>query len=101
MHNALSLAISMMLRLGSITILARVLVPEDFGLIGMVMAFTVVAERFKDLGLALPIVQTQRITHEQVSGLFWINVAFGFMMMAVVFMVGKPIAWFSSILEQN
>jgi O-antigen/teichoic acid export membrane protein len=61
------------LRIGSMAILARMLVPEYFGLISMITALTAFAERFKDLGLSIATIQRESITHAQVSTLFWIN----------------------------
>ena len=43
-------ALDSFLRIASIAILARMLIPESFGLVSMVTALTTVAERFKDLG---------------------------------------------------
>jgi O-antigen/teichoic acid export membrane protein len=54
------------LRVASIVVLARLLVPEYFGLISMVTVVTSIAERFKDLGLTTATVQRKEITHEQV-----------------------------------
>lgn len=51
--------------------------PEDFGLISMVTAITAIAERFKDFGLSTATIQQKHISQEQVSKLFWINVATG------------------------
>jgi PST family polysaccharide transporter len=86
--------VSNILRLVSIAILARILIPEDFGLISMVTALTVIAERFKDLGLATATVQKKEINHQQVSALFWINVIVGALLMIVVCALSKLIAWF-------
>src|SRR6202034_1050796 len=61
------------IRLGSVAVLARLLVPEYFGLLSMVTVITSIAERFKDLGLSNATVQKKEITHEQVSTLFWLN----------------------------
>lgn len=82
------------LRVGSTVLFARLLMPEDFGLIGMVTALTVVAEQFKDLGLSLATVQSKTITHQQVSTLFWINAVIGILIMAIVAALSWPIAWF-------
>ena len=76
--------VAFVLRTGSMVILARMLMPEHFGLLGMVVTVTSIAERFKDLGLSLATVQRKEITQEQVSVLFWINVAFGTLMMFVI-----------------
>jgi O-antigen/teichoic acid export membrane protein len=68
---------SFVLRLGSLVVLARLLVPEDFGLVGMVTAFTGVLGLFRDFGLSSAAVQRMTVTEEQISTLFWINVLFG------------------------
>jgi O-antigen/teichoic acid export membrane protein len=65
------------LRIGSLMILARLLGPKDFGLVGMVTAFTGVLNLFRDFGLSSAAVQRTTVTDEQVSTLFWINIAFG------------------------
>jgi len=72
------MAIEVFLRIGSIAILARILIPEHFGLISMVTAITALAERFQDFGLHQATVQKKDITHEQISKLFWINAITGF-----------------------
>jgi len=45
-----ALAAGFLLRLGSMMVLARLLEPRDFGLLGMVTAFTGVLSLFRDLG---------------------------------------------------
>jgi O-antigen/teichoic acid export membrane protein len=65
------------LQTGSLMILARLLSPKDFGLQGMVVAMTGVLGLFRDLGLSAATIQRDKITHEQVSTLFWINVLVG------------------------
>ena len=82
------------LRIGSMIVMARLLVPEDFGLIAMVTALTVFAERFKDLGLDMATVQRREITREQVSTLFWINAGVGAFLMFVVAAFSPLISWF-------
>ncbi len=57
--------------------LARLLTPADFGLVAMVTAITVLAQGFADLGLAEATIQRKDINHDQVSTLFWINLAVG------------------------
>ena len=82
------------LRLGSIFVLARLLMPEEFGLVAMVIAFTAVAERFNDLGLSVATIQRRNITHDQVSTLFWVNAATGFAIALLVVALAVPIARF-------
>jgi PST family polysaccharide transporter len=61
----------------STILLARLLTPTDFGLVAMVNAVTVIAWGFADLGLTEATIQRKELTHNQVSTLFWINVAMG------------------------
>jgi O-antigen/teichoic acid export membrane protein len=68
--------------------------PEHFGLVSMVTEIIVFADRFIDMGLSLATVQSQKITHAQVSNLFWINVALGFFTTALVAMLSTVVAWF-------
>jgi O-antigen/teichoic acid export membrane protein len=56
-------------------ILARLLSPKDFGLVGMVLGVAGLVGIFNELGLSTATVQRQYITQQQVSNLFWINVA--------------------------
>jgi O-antigen/teichoic acid export membrane protein len=65
------------LRLLSLMVMARLLGPKDFGLVGMVTAFTGVLILFRDFGLSAAAIQRPVVTEEQKSTLFWINVLFG------------------------
>lgn len=67
----------MVLRVGSVAILARLLTPEHFGLVGMVTAIASIAAQISHMGLSAATVQRHDITHRQVSNLFWINTGFG------------------------
>jgi O-antigen/teichoic acid export membrane protein len=64
-------------RIGALMILARLLDPKDFGLVGMVTAFSSVFTLFRDFGLSTATIQRERITDEQISTLFWINLLVG------------------------
>jgi PST family polysaccharide transporter len=64
----------------STVVLARLLTPTDFGLVAMVTAVTVIAAGFADLGLTEATIQRRHLTHNQVSTLFWINVAIGLLL---------------------
>lgn len=74
----------------SITVLARLLQPEDFGLVAMVTVFTGLAIAFMEGGLSMATIQRPRITHAQVSNLFWTNVALG-LLLSVVYVAASPL----------
>ena len=72
--------ITLLLRTGSMMILARLLLPEEFGLVGMAAVVTGFLAWFKDAGLSMATVQQASITRAQTSTLFWINFAVGGML---------------------
>jgi len=76
------------------SILARLLSPKDYGLIGMVAVVTNFVALFKDLGLSLATVQRPEITSRQVSTLFWLNVLLSLMAMTVLFALAPVLSWF-------
>src|SRR5436853_6445521 len=90
-----ALATNFLLRVGSLAILARVLDPKDFGLLGMVTAFTGVLSLFRDFGLSAASVQRATVTEEQTSTLFWINVGVGAMLMLIAVLLAPLVASFS------
>lgn len=63
------------LHLAQVAVLARLLVPEDYGLMAMVYVVTGFAAIFSDLGVNSAFVQRQSVTQEQRSSLFWLNVS--------------------------
>jgi len=75
-------------------ILARLLVPGDFGLLAMVMAMTAFLTPFKDLGLSTATLQRGELNHVQISNLFWINTAIGAVLALVLFLTAPLIARF-------
>ena len=63
--------------IGSLMAMARLLGPAEYGLVGMVTAFTGVLGIFRDFGLSAAAIQRVDVTEEQASTLFWVNVATG------------------------
>lgn len=94
LYTVIGQSMSFVIRLGSTAVLARIIIPEHFGLLSMVTALTAVAEQFKDLGLSTATVQKKDVTHEQVSTLFWINGFIGALIMAMICCGSKLIASF-------
>ena len=81
-------------RMGSTFVLARLLSPQDYGLIGMVTVVTGFISLFKDIGLSNATIQKADINHKQVSTLFWINFALGTALTLLVVKLAPVIAWF-------
>lgn len=75
-------------------VLARLLTPEDYGLVGMVVIVTGFVLLFKDLGLASATIQKEDLSLEQVSTLFWINVGLSVLIMLVTAAAAPLVARF-------
>ena len=75
-------------------ILARLLTPQDYGLIGMVAVATNLVSMLKDLGLSFPTVQRAEIDFDQISTLFWVNFGMSVGMVAVMIALAPALAWF-------
>lgn len=61
----------------STVVMARLLTPQDFGLVAMVAAVVGVADLLRDFGLSGAIVQVKQITPELWSSLVWISAVLG------------------------
>ncbi|HJP91487.1 MAG TPA: lipopolysaccharide biosynthesis protein [Pyrinomonadaceae bacterium] len=75
-------------------ILARLLTPQDYGLIGMVAVFTGFVALFKDLGLSLATVQRAEISYDQISTLFWVNLTISVVITLFMISLAPLIGWF-------
>lgn len=92
--KALAQGTSLVLRMGSLMVLARLLAPKEFGLVGMVTAFTGVLNLFRDFGLSSATVQRGHVTEEQISTLFWLNIVVGTILGALLMGMAPFIASF-------
>jgi PST family polysaccharide transporter len=77
----------------STAILARLLLPADFGLVAMITTITGFLSVFKDAGLSMATVQRENISHAQVSNLFWLNAAISVVLALIVLAAAPLIAW--------
>lgn len=71
-------------------ILARLLTPQEFGVVGMLLIFIGFAQTLADCGLSSALVYDQNATDSQFSTVFWLQVAAGAILSAVFF-TGAPL----------
>src|SRR6478735_5655927 len=81
------------LQLLGAVVLARLLSPEDFGLVAIVAVLTSFAPLLVDFGLGDATTQRRTITESQVSSLFWVSSGIGLAIAAVVAACSPLIAW--------
>ena len=65
------------LQFAQLAVLARLLVPEDFGLMAMMMVVVGFAQVFADMGMSNAIIHRQDTTDDQLSSLYWLNILAG------------------------
>lgn len=78
-------------------ILARLLTPFDYGCIGMLSIFMVLAESFIDGGFGSALIQKKRPTQEDYSTIFWWNVGMAVLMYAILYFCAPVISRFYEI----
>ncbi len=80
--------------MASTIVLARLLTPQDYGLIGMVAILVAFVTMFQYLGLPAATVRWPTLNHQQVSMLFWVNIALSGAVMLVAMASAPVVAWF-------
>jgi O-antigen/teichoic acid export membrane protein len=75
-------------------ILARLLLPEDFGLIGMSSIFIGVILTFNELGLSAGLVQRKDLDEKHINACFWISIAVGVLLCLLTLIISPLVAQF-------
>jgi len=84
----------MVLQFIATAIMARLLAPEDFGLVAMATAVTGFVAIFSNMGLASATVQKAEIDQDTVSGLFFMNLGVGLVLVPIASLAAPLAAWF-------
>jgi len=87
-------ALKFAVQFGSSVVLARLLSPSDFGMVAMAAAVFGFVRVFEDLGLSAATVQAKELTNDQLNALYWVNVAFGLLLMVICMASAPALAWF-------
>jgi len=82
------------LNIGLTIWLAHLLVPEDFGIVAMAMVLVNFFALFKDAGFSSATIQQEKVTHEQVSLLFWLSAGMGLCLGLILYVSAPVISWF-------
>lgn len=73
-------------------ILAHILTPEDFGLMGMILVIVNISLLFSDFGISSAIIHHQEVSKDQLSTLYWINIFSGMIVSLTVYALSPVIA---------
>lgn len=75
-------------------ILARLLFPEDFGILGMAMLFIQLAQTINQLGLASAIIQKNKVDDEHLSSAFFANLIVSVILCMITILISGLVASF-------
>ncbi len=94
LYSFLGQITTFVLTMGSTVILARLLTPEDYGLVGIVTAFFIFFMLFNDFGFSLSIIQKKDIHYEEVATIAWLNIILSAIFSLIMFLSSWMIADF-------
>ncbi|HEY1724869.1 MAG TPA: MOP flippase family protein [Steroidobacteraceae bacterium] len=88
--NGAARLLGQLLQLATTVVLARLLSPKDYGLLGMVLVFTGFAAYIADMGLGASIVQRSELSDRHLNSVFWLSLLSG-LTLSVLFVAGAPL----------
>ncbi|RWP52018.1 lipopolysaccharide biosynthesis protein [Mesorhizobium sp.] len=86
-------ALILLTQVGYMALMARLLQPDDFGLVAMAASVTAFVGVFADLGLSMVTVQRKEVDHDTVSALFFVNLGVGFGLMPLAWLMAPVATW--------
>ena len=75
---------SSLLQFSQLVVLGRILSPEEFGLMSMVMVVIGFTQAYMDMGISNAIIHEQNSTNRQLSSLYWLNILAGTMLFLIL-----------------
>lgn len=75
-------------------ILARILSPEDFGLLGIITVFIAFSNVFVNSGFSEALINNKDVKSEDYDTLFWTNIIIGLIVFIILCLVAPYIAFF-------
>jgi PST family polysaccharide transporter len=84
----------LVLQTGSTVVLARLISPEQYGLVGMVLALIGIGDALMNLGLSQATVQRRDVADRHVNFFFWLQVLVGGLLTAACALLSVPISRF-------
>jgi len=75
-------------------VLARILDPEHYGVLSLMIIFTTLANVFIQRGFNTALIQNKDVTEEDYSSVFWVTLGIAVLLYAILFFSGPLIAYF-------
>ncbi|WP_339147881.1 MULTISPECIES: MOP flippase family protein [unclassified Sutcliffiella] len=92
--TALSTIIITVIQIVQFAILGNLLTKEQFGVVGMITTVVIFTQILLDMGFSAAIIQKEKVSHEQLSTLYWLNIIVGILLFIGLFFASPLIAGF-------
>lgn len=74
--------------------LARMLSPADYGMVGMLMIFSLLAGTLQESGFTSALINRREVSHDDYNAVFWFSLLAGLVLYAMLFLCAPLIAGF-------
>ena len=91
-HTAASQGFTQAVRFATTIVLARLLTPDDFGVVAIALVVSMLLDQLKDLGTGAAIVQRDVVDDALVNAVFYLNLALGAVLAGTMFLTAGPLA---------
>lgn len=92
--TALSTIIITVIQIVQFAILGNLLTKEQFGVVGMITTVVIFTQILLDMGFSAAIIQKEKVSDEQLSTLYWLNIIVGIVLFIGLFFASPLIAGF-------
>jgi lipopolysaccharide exporter len=91
-HTAASQGFTQAVRFGTTIVLARLLTPDDFGIVAIALVVSMLLDQLKDLGTGSAIVQRDVVDDALINAVFYLNLALGALLAGLMYLTAGPVA---------
>lgn len=99
LYTAISKYLGIAITLIISAVLARILTPEDFGIVAIVTVFASFFNNLSNMGLGTAVIQNQNLTKEDIISIFSLSIFIGIAFSITFFLLAYPISTFYGRLE--
>lgn len=92
--NAASRYSTIVLNLVFSAVLARLLTPEDYGIVAVTAVFTTFFTLFADMGIGAGVIQNKELAQDDISSIYTFTVRISFVLALAFMAFSVPMAWF-------
>lgn len=89
--SSLATVLTTIVQLVQAIVMSRLLSPTDYGLISMIMVVVGMAVSMSDFGVSSAIIHRQKVSREELSSLYWLNLATGAGLGAAVWLLAPVV----------